>query len=60
MLDAILFMKQCMHIEVRPHMCGDARCGNVVIGGVCCIGFINFIVVAGVWRQRLAISIGPN
>jgi hypothetical protein len=22
-------MKQCMYIEVRPHMCGDSGCGNV-------------------------------
>jgi hypothetical protein len=30
-------------------------------GGLCCVGFINpFGVVAGVRRQRLALSIGPN
>jgi hypothetical protein len=22
-------MKQCMYIEVMPHICGDSRCGNV-------------------------------
>jgi hypothetical protein len=32
-----------------------------LMGGLCCIGFVNPIgVAAGVWRQRLALSIGPN
>jgi hypothetical protein len=32
----------------------------ILFGGLSCIGFINPIgVVAGVWRQRLALSIGP-
>jgi hypothetical protein len=32
-----------------------------LIGGLCCVGFINPIgVVAGVWRQRLAPSVGPT
>jgi hypothetical protein len=35
-------MKQCMYIEVRTHMCGGSRCGMVaLIGGLCCVGFIN-------------------
>jgi hypothetical protein len=25
----ILSMRQCMYIEVRPHMCGDSRHENV-------------------------------
>jgi hypothetical protein len=29
--------------------------------GFCCVGFINSIGVVGcVWRQKLALSIGPN
>jgi hypothetical protein len=32
-----------------------------VVGGLCCIGFINPIgVVAGVTRQRLVLSIGSE
>jgi hypothetical protein len=32
-----------------------------LVVGSCCVGFINSVgVVAGVWRQRLALSIGPN
>jgi hypothetical protein len=50
-----LCLKQCLCIEVRPHMCGDSRPGDL-----CCVGFINPISVAGVGRHILAISIGPN
>jgi hypothetical protein len=33
----------------------------VIIGGLCCVGFINRInVVAGVRRKRLALSIESN
>jgi hypothetical protein len=33
----------------------------VLVVGVCCVGLINYVsVVAGVWRQRLALSIGSN
>jgi hypothetical protein len=32
-----------------------------LIGGLCCVGFISLIDVdAGVRRQRLALSVGPN
>jgi hypothetical protein len=32
-----------------------------LIGGLCCVGFINpILVVAGVRRQRLALSIGTT
>jgi hypothetical protein len=31
----------------------------ILIGGLCCVGFIN-PVVAAVQRQRLALSIGPT
>jgi hypothetical protein len=31
------------------------------IGGLCCVAFINLIVVvAGVRRQRLSVFVGPN
>jgi hypothetical protein len=33
----------------------------LTLGGLCCVGFIDpFGVVAGVWRQRLAIYIGST
>jgi hypothetical protein len=25
----ILSMKQCVYVDVRPHMCGDSRCEKV-------------------------------
>jgi hypothetical protein len=31
-----------------------------LIGGLCCVGSINFIGAAGVWRQILAFSIVPT
>jgi hypothetical protein len=27
----MLSMKQCMYIEVRPHMCGDSRCKTIPV-----------------------------
>jgi hypothetical protein len=34
---------------------------NAMFVGLCCVSFVNPIdVVAGDWRQRLALSIGPN
>jgi hypothetical protein len=33
----------------------------ILVGGLCCVGFINSNgVVAGVQRQRVALSIGPT
>jgi hypothetical protein len=51
------------YVEVRLHMFGDSRCEMLtLIGGLYSVGFINCIcvLVAGVLRQRLAISVGPN
>jgi hypothetical protein len=43
----ILSMKLCLHVEVRPHMCGKTWCGNVISHWwfVLC-RFINLIGVA--------------
>jgi hypothetical protein len=33
---------------------------SAIIGGLCCVDFINPIgVVAGVWRRRVALFVGP-
>jgi hypothetical protein len=56
-------MKQCTYVEVRPHMRGNSWFGKILtpIGGLCCVGSINPSgVIVGVWRQRLALSIGRN
>jgi hypothetical protein len=42
---------------------GDSRCEKmlILVVGVCCVGLINYVgVVADVWRQRLALSVGSN
>jgi hypothetical protein len=38
-----LSMKQCIHIEDRPHTCVEFQGVEVlaVIGGLCCVGFTN-------------------
>jgi hypothetical protein len=49
-----------MYTEVRLHVCGDLKHLDVNSGDLCSVGFINLTgVVAGVQRQRLALSIGP-
>jgi hypothetical protein len=49
----MLFMIQCMYVEVRPHIRSAKML--TLIDGLCCVGIINPTgVVAGVRRQRPA------
>jgi hypothetical protein len=44
-------MKQCIYIDVNPHMCGDLRVWKIltVIDGLCSVGFMKPTgVLAGV------------
>jgi hypothetical protein len=54
-----------MYMEVRPYICRYAEIEGVkmlTLGSLCFVGFINSIAVfvAGVRRQRLALSTRPN
>jgi hypothetical protein len=55
----ILTMKRCIYIDVRPPSVWRFKVWEMLtlLGGLCCVGFINRIGVAGVWRQRLALSV---
>jgi hypothetical protein len=39
----ILSMKQCIYIEVRPHMCVEIKGVELLaaIGSLCCVGYTN-------------------
>jgi hypothetical protein len=48
-------MKQCIHIEVKPHKCQIQGPKTLnLVGGLCCVGFIYPVgVVAGIRSSKL-------